>query len=191
MAGGSNFILDREQNLLEFSPTIKVVDQPTDTTVKGRHRDRNNPTRVTKKALPVDVLYDELHVDDKQDQPLKSGPEIRDRYFPGRPNTLTLPNQTNIDDERAEHLAESILRRKAREFFTVEGTTIGLPRLRPGQHVEVRGMRPPFDGFFYVTKTVHTYGPDGMRTRFSARRPGMPEPPFREPDNARGAGSGG
>jgi hypothetical protein len=41
-------------------------------------------------------------------------------------------------------------------------------------------MRPPFDGFYYVTKTTHTYGADGMRTKFSARRPGMVLPPYQE-----------
>ena len=60
--------------------------------------------------------------------------------------------------------------------MTIEGTTIGLPKLRPGNHVEIRGMRAPFDGFYYVTKTVHAFGADGFRTRFSAHRPGMPKP---------------
>ena len=77
-------------------------------------------------------------------------------------------------------LAEAQFRRKAREFFTIDGTTLGIPRLRPGNYVQITGMRPPFDGFFYVTKTVHTYGADGLRTKFSARRPGMVLPPYGE-----------
>jgi hypothetical protein len=39
-------------------------------------------------------------------------------------------------------------------------------------------MRPPFDGFYYVTRTVHTLGGDGYRTRITAARPGMPAPPY-------------
>jgi hypothetical protein len=174
------YVLRREQNLLDFAPTIKVIDQYTELVVKGRHRDRKKPERVVQAADPS-VLADELHIDPGQgDKPLLSGPQIRLKYFPGRKNKAQLPNQTNLDDERGRQLAESMLRKKAREFMTIDGTTIGLPRLRPGNHVEIRGMRPPFDGFYYVTKTVHSYGTDGLRTKFTARRPGMPEPPYGE-----------
>jgi hypothetical protein len=175
------FVLHREQHLIEFTPTIKVIDQYTEVVVKGRHRDRNRPERVTGPARP-DAVEEELHTDaERKDPPLKSGPAMREFFFPGRPNRTEAPNQTNLDPERARQAAAAMLRKKAREFMTVEGTTVGLPRLRPGNHVEIRGFRPPFDGFYYVTKTVHTYGADGMRTRFSARRPGMPEPPPRLP----------
>src|SRR5438034_6580778 len=64
--GGSGrdvFVLEREKNLLEFSPAIKVVDQPSEVTVKGRHRDRNKPERV-EGTVPISKLDDELHVPD-------------------------------------------------------------------------------------------------------------------------------
>ena len=173
------FTLRREQHLIEFTPTIKVVDQYTATVVKGRHRDPHRPERVVQPADPV-VVAEDMHIDPDLDRPLKSGPEIRKRYFNGRPNKAELANQPNLDPERAQQMAVAMLRKKAREFMTIEGTTIGLPRLRPGNHVEIRDFRPPFDGFYYVTKTVHTYGADGFRTRFSARRPGMPDPPYGE-----------
>ena len=41
-------------------------------------------------------------------------------------------------------------------------------------------MRPPFDGYYYVTQTVTTFGSDGLRTRLTACRPGMELPPYRE-----------
>lgn len=176
----TTFVLHREQNLISFSPKIKVVEQPSAVIVKGRHRDRNNPEPV--KAMAVSKqLADELHIDPaKGDAPLLSGPDFRAKYFSDRSNPQVAPNQTNMDPERAAWLAEVLLRKKAREFFIIDATTIGLPRLRPGQHVEIRGLRQPFDGFFYVTKTVHTYGPDGMRTKITGRRPGMPAPPYSE-----------
>jgi hypothetical protein len=179
-SAGDVFILQRDRNLLDFSPSIKVVDQPTKSIVKGRDRDRNNPVRITATVDPA-ILADELHPVDSDRPPLKltPGPLVRAHYFPNRnDNPLTSPNVTNIDAQRAHTMAEAALRKKAREFFTIEGTTIGLPRLRPGNHVQITGMRPPFDGFFYVTKTVHSFGGDGLRTKFSARRPGMPLPPY-------------
>lgn len=177
---GDVFVLQRDRNLIEFSPSIKVVDQPSLAEVKGRHRDRANPSKVTGTAVPS-VLSDELHPDDSTGalQPLVPGPLVRAKYFPNRTdNPWKSPNETNLDPARAKVLAEAKLRRKAREFFTIEGTTLGLPRLRPGNHVQITGMRPPFDGFYYVTKTVHTYGADGLRVKLSARRPGMVLPPY-------------
>jgi phage protein D len=71
-------------------------------------------------------------------------------------------------------MADAIYRKKAREFLKVDTVTIGLPRLRAGRHVEYRGMRAPFDGFYYVECSHHTYGDDGLRTHFTSRRAGMP-----------------
>ena len=148
--------------------------------MQGRHRDSEVTTPVDATATS-EVLESELFTDPAVDRvALSPGPDVREHFFPNRPNPLVLPNQTNLDDERGRHLALVALRRKAREFFAIEGKTIGLPRLRPGQHVEIRGMRPPFDGFFYLTRTVHSYGADGYTTAFTGRRPGMPLPPYDE-----------
>jgi phage protein D len=95
----------------------------------------------------------------------------------------------NLDQTRANWLALGLLRKKARELLTVNATTIGLPRLRPGRHVEIRGMRAPFDGFYYVTRTVHTFGSKGLQTEFSASRPGMELPPYRLQAGQTGAGA--
>jgi hypothetical protein len=173
------FRLDRERNMLEFSPTIKIVDQYSKAEVKGRHRDPLLAHEVRGQGTH-EVIADELHRDESVDGPLKSGPELRDAFFPNRPNPFPLPNQSNLDEVRADWYAKAVIRRKARELFTIEATTLGMPRLRPGRFVEVRGMRAPFDGFYYVTKTVHSYGTDGFRTKVTASRPGMEMPPYRE-----------
>lgn len=170
------YLLHRERTLLEFSPTIKVVDQYSEVTVRGRHRDPLLAHEVRGVAT-TEIIRNELHYDASIDGRLASGPEARERFFRNRqPNKYTVPNQSNLDQERADWYACTAIRKKAREFFTIEGATVGMPRLRPGRHVEIRGMRPPFDGFYYLTKTVHTLGADGYRTRFSASRPGMELP---------------
>jgi hypothetical protein len=178
------FRLDRERNLLAFTPTIKIVDQYSKAEVKGRHRDPLLAHEVVGVGTP-EIIADELHIDPALDGPLRSGPELREEFFRGRPNVFPVPNQSNLDEVRADWYAKTVIRRKAREVFTIEATTLGLPRLRPGRFVEIRGMRPPFDGFFYVTKTVHSYGGDGFRTKVTASRPGMELPPYRQ---QRGAG---
>jgi len=172
------FRLDRERNLLDFNPTIKVVDQYSKVEVKGRHRDPLLAKEVKGEATHT-ILSDELHVDASLDGVLSSGPEVRSKYFPGRDNKFSVANQSNLDEVRADWAAKAVIRKKARELFTIEATTLGVPRIRPGSHVEIRGMRAPFDGFYYVTKTVHTLGSDGYRTKISAARPGMELPPYK------------
>ena len=181
-SAGDVFVLNHDKNIIEFSPSIKVVDQPSTGVVQGRNRDRNNPGQITGNAHPS-KLIDELHAYAATGTPqaLTSGPDVRGHFFPNRTdNPMKSANESNLDQARADTLAEAKFRRKAREFFTIDGTTIGLPRLRPGNFILITGMRPPFDGYYYVTKTVHTYGADGMRTKFSARRPGMVLPPYQE-----------
>ena len=181
------FRLDRERNLLDFNPTIKVVDQYSAVEVKGRHRDPLL-AREVKGAATHTILSDELHRDKALDGALKSGPEVRHRFFGQRENRFTIQNQSNLDEVRADWFAKAVIRKKARELFTIEATTLGVPRIRPGSHVEIRGMRAPFDGFYYITKTVHTFGVDGYRTKITASRPGMELAPYGPTDEDRKKG---
>ncbi len=171
--GSETHVIELGKNLLEFTPSIKVLDQYSRVTVRGRHRDPQLPREVRGEATHA-ILAGELHA--VGGETLRTGPEVRDHFFPGRENRFTIANQSNLDEERASEMARSVIRKKARELFTVEMTTLGLPRLRPGRHVELRGMRKPFDGFFYVTKTVHTLNEQGYRTRITGQRPGLELP---------------
>jgi len=181
------YIVERGKNLIEFNPTLKVVDQYTSVTFCGHDHHWQSPTMIcetTPKSpnplLPFpapppdpDPLADELHIDaGRGDEPLVSGPEWRRRKFGLNPETQN--NQRGIDSERAQVMSDALYRQRARQFLKIDCVTLGLPRLRAGRYVEFRGMRAPFDGFYYVEESTHTYGDDGLRTHFTARRPGMP-----------------
>ena len=181
------YVVERGKNLIEFKPILKLVDQWTSVTFCGHDHQWQNPAMICKTVpqtpdplLPCpapganpDPLADELPIDTKRgDEPMVSGPEWRRRKFGLNPETKN--NQRGIDSERALVMADALYRQRAREFLKVECVTLGLPRLRAGRYVEFRGMRAPFDGFYYVEKSEHIYGDDGFRTYFTARRPGMP-----------------
>jgi Bacteriophage probable baseplate hub protein len=172
------YTLERDRNLISFKPKLSVAKQYTDVEVRGRHRDPQQPVEVLGRAA-VDQLTDELHIDAAQDGNLSTAREVRRFFFPNQENRAGPPNVTNLDQTRADWYALALLRKNARELLTVQGTTLGLPRLRPGRHVEIRGMRAPFDGFYYVTQTVHTLSGKGLQTAFTASRPGMELPPYR------------
>jgi hypothetical protein len=178
------YVLEQGKNLIKFKPTFKVLDQYTEVKVKGRHRVRSRPQLVQQPALPA-ILSDELYHDSSLgDGALTPGPDVRthylSRYFNAHMarNINQLPNQTNIDEERASAMAKAVMRQKSREFLSITGTTIGMPQLRPGIYVEIRKMRQPFDGFYYVEKTITSYEKKGFTTQFTARRPGMQLPPY-------------
>lgn len=177
------YVVERGKNMLEFAPDLHVVDQFTSVTVTGRDHVQTSPNQVSGTSPPVgpppEPLDDELHRDvARGDPPLVSGPEWRRKLY--GPNPHNEVNQRGLDKERAEFMADALYRNRARKFLRIDTHTIGLPKLRPGRYVEIAGMRPPFDGFYYVEKSVHTYGKDGLRTHFEARRPGMPFPPYNE-----------
>jgi hypothetical protein len=170
------YVVERGKNLIEFNPTLKVVDQLTSVTCCGHDHHWQTPEMIgetTPDKKDPFPLTDELYTDpSRKDEPLVSGPEWRLRKF--GPNPDTQINQRGIDCERAKVMSDAFYRKRAREFLKVQCVTVGLPLLRAGRYVEFRGMRAPFDGFYYVEESTHTYGENGLLTHFTARRPGMP-----------------
>ncbi len=73
--------------------------------------------------------------------------------------------------EEAQKLAESLLHEKANQFLTGEGKVIGLPGLRPGDIVELRGLGTRFSGNYKVISVSHSLGADGFTTTFGVQRP--------------------
>ncbi len=178
--GAPSFVVDLAWgiNLLEFSPRLKVWDLVTAVTARGR-----NPATVER-------INHEIHDPAEVDQIVNAdlgriagGPmlvpatELRRTFFQDLPSDAPLDvDFTNLGPQRARIMAESKLREKARELIAVEATTIGFPSLRAGIHVDISGMYAPFDGLYYVTQAVHSFGAAGYRTQLSLRRPGLVHP---------------
>ena len=78
-----------------------------------------------------------------------------------------------LSSDSAQAYADAEMRRRARAFVTVEGTTAGSPDLVPGARLDLRRVGGPFEGDGYrVTFAHHSYDPTtGYRTRFRAERP--------------------
>lgn len=158
------------RDLVDFTPKFKVWEVYTRATASGR-----NPRRRARAVESVEAsdLTMDLHPAPGGAAPI-SALQARDRYFPGESNKNELNIAvTNLDAARARQAAVAGLRKQARQFLTAEATTIGFTRLRPGIHVNIKGMYAPFDGIYYVTQAVHTLDSGGYITRCSLRRPGM------------------
>ncbi|MEZ4399292.1 MAG: hypothetical protein R3B06_04690 [Kofleriaceae bacterium] len=188
------------KNLIEFTPTFKVYDMPTQAEAFGtnhgaraRSSQRLTPTELTSlmtAELPASDSYPGVTP--------RHAVDARRDYF-GDTGAGAENNQStagsNLDGPRLKLKAGAEFLKKVREFMTADGQTLGLPRLRPGQYLDIVGLRPPFDGYYYVTRTVHSLDSSGYKTQFTVRRPGMlpPEnylPPPAAPPPAAGPDAG-
>lgn len=80
-------------------------------------------------------------------------------------------------DDEARHLAEALLRERARRFLCGRGVTKGTPSLRVGGRVEIVDLGPRFSGIYYVAELRHRYDRSaGYRTHFLAERAELGDP---------------
>jgi phage protein D len=163
------------RDLLEFKPKFKGWDIYTHATSGGSHPTRRQALREIVNASEIDS---DLHTVPGGDVPI-SAIEAHRMYFSregaedGNPKSI---DTRNLDSDRIRLKATAELRRSAREFLTAEASLIGTPKLRPGIHVNIKGLYAPFDGIYYVTQSTHTIDSAGYRTRIKLRRPGMLDP---------------
>ena len=78
-------------------------------------------------------------------------------------------DQPVTSQEEAKALAIALLRERAYSYITATGQVIGIPDLRPGNNIEVKGVGKRFCGTYYVTKVEHTLGSSGYLTGFTVR----------------------
>jgi len=93
----------------------------------------------------------------------QSGPEVTEQAFgSGEEVRERTPVRSQ---EEADQLAQAIWNDRTRRFLTGSGTMIGLPTLRVGQVIELRGLGL-FNGKYRLTTVNHTLDSGGYSTRF-------------------------
>lgn len=179
--GEFHYVLRWGRSLVEFNPRLKVFDMPTSAEAVGTSPGRRARSSQRLTGSEIDGLFrDELPVSPNYpDLQPTTAVAARTDYF-GTAGVSDENNDSsqgsNLDEPRLKRKAVASFLRRVREFLTADGKVIGLPRLRPGTYVDIVGLRPPFDGYYYVTKTVHSLDASGYTTQFSLRRPGMLPP---------------
>lgn len=148
------------ENLVSFNPTINLSRQVSKITVRGWN-DR------TKQAIVATAEAKDLPKAGKT-QGGKSGPEAVEKSMEGK-HEVVVDVPINSEEE-ARWLAYALLAERAEQFITGTGQAIGLPDLRPGDNVEMKGLGERFDGPYYVTKVEHVINESGYRTQFDVRR---------------------
>jgi phage protein D len=77
-----------------------------------------------------------------------------------------------VDASDAEKLAIARYNTQLVEFVTGEGRCQGIPGLRAGKNIDIKGLGR-FSGTYYVTSTTHIIGSHGYDTSFKVRRVGV------------------
>jgi phage protein D len=144
-------------SLTDFKPTLSTANQVRSVTVR-------NWNRRTNRRIEARVGLDDAGIDINADLIsllTRDGCDPRDDVMVDEPM---------FTPEQAQRRALAILSDKLKEMVTAEGTTVGLPDLRAGQRVEIRGVGSRFSGTYFVTESTHTINDSGYVTRFTARR---------------------
>lgn len=168
------------KNLIELKPKLKVWEMPTSASGSGSHPDRRGRANVqlTEAELKIEIQA-ELPRSTRYDAAPVDAITARKDFFDavGDPaENADASHGSGLDEPRLKMKLRAQAMKKVREFMTADGSTIGIPMLRPGIYVHIIGLRPPFDGFYYVTQAVHAFDASGYKTSFTLRRPGMLPP---------------
>ena len=146
------------KNMTSFTPELTAARQVSQVTVKGW--DAKKKELITATATKADLAG--------KKSAGTSGPEVAETKLNKKEEIVVdWPVQSK---EEAKALAVSLLRERAYEFLKATGQVIGLPDMRPGDNVNIKGVGKRFSGQYYVTRVEHTIGNNGYTTGFTVRR---------------------
>lgn len=144
-------------SLMDFKPTLSTAKQVKSVEVRSWNRQTNRAIRakVDLKNPAIKVNADLL--------PLLTQPGAQ-------PREEVVANEPQATPQQAQRRALALLSDRLKEMVTAQGTTVGLPDLRAGQKIRIKGVGSRFSGVYFVTDTTHTIADAGYTTRFTARR---------------------
>ena len=153
------------RELREFSALADLAGQRTSVTVGGWDVAGKSAlsAQATDSAISGEVGGDE------------SGVSILKSKLGDRKDAIA--HGVPINQQEAQARADAYFRGIARRFVTAQGVAEPDPPLRVGASAELSGLGPLFSGKYYVAGVRHVFdGAKGLRTEFTAERPGLGRP---------------
>ena len=149
------FQLEWGKSLVEFHPTLTTANQVKSVTVHGWNRN-------TKKPIVETATLD--------DPRLNRNKDLYGLLQKNDPREAKVVKEPVFSTKQAKDRAFSILSDCQKKMVQASVTTVGLPDLRAGRQVLIKGVGARFSGLYFVTDTTHTIGSNGYLTKFNARR---------------------
>jgi len=149
------YILDWGVSLMSFQPTLQCANQVAELTVRGWNPQKKKPIKVTVKRSEIKGIVTPSELGVTEPDLTKKIEIVVDR-----------PIQNEAE---AKLLATNRLRKIGEVLVEAKGKTVGVPDLRAGSKVEIRGLGTRFSGTYLVTGTTHSIGEGGYTTEFTGR----------------------
>jgi uncharacterized protein len=145
--------------LKSFSPDMSAMQQVHKVTVRGW--DPANKQAIVGTAGKGD--------EDATDMGNSTGADILQSRFNLQREHVRV-NLPVASQAEADAMAKAIYNERAMQLVGGSGSTIGVPGMKSGIVVELRGLGPRFSGMYYVKQATHTIGSGGYSTDFTVQR---------------------
>jgi len=153
------YSLEYGQSLKSFKPTLDLTKPVSKVEVRGNH-DFASDKDIVGKAGPGD----ELGGGSGQ----KTAAQLAAEWLGSQAvEVVSKPVKTQ---KEADDLAKAIYNQKLAKACTGDASSVGIPDLRAGKVVELKGLGPLFSGQYKITKSTHTLDEKGYQTAFSVER---------------------
>lgn len=149
------FELHWGRSLIDFKPTLTTANQVRSVTVNGWNRRTKQP------------ISEKVTLDDPK---IRQNKDLHELLKQCDPREDVVVDEPVFTKEQAKNRALAILTDRQKEMVKASGTTVGLPDLRAGKKVVIKGLGARFSGTYFITDTTHTIGGSGYTTKFNARR---------------------
>jgi phage protein D len=150
------------RTLLSFTPVMSAAAQVSEVVARGADPDGDGK----KKAVEAVKKWSDLDwVEDAFGPTGLAALEAVGRDF----REIIKPDDVHTQED-AEKAAMARLTEMANGLITGSGTAVGLPELRAGKTISIKGLGARFDGIYRLTQTTHTIGGSGYGTSFQARK---------------------
>jgi hypothetical protein len=158
---GAQLQMAYNRQIRHFTVLADLAGQRTGVTVAGW--DVAGKSRLNFEATDS-VISGELNGD-------LGGASILASAFSERKESLvhTVPITSQITQAEAE----AYFKMCARRFVVGRGVAEADARLRVGSSVDIQGLGPLFNGKYYLSEVRHVFDAEGLRTEFTAERPGI------------------
>ena len=156
---GDEIELEWGKSLIQFTPTLKLKDQVSSVIVRGWNASESGANR----TIEGEATWDDLTIDMPDSQLLEQ------ISFASENSTEEITDQPVPSQEAAEELALATLRRIVQGVITGSGSSVGVPALRAGSRILLKGLGLRYSHTYIVTTTTHKIDNSGYITEFSGR----------------------
>lgn len=149
------YIVEWGKSLISFQPTLQFANQVAEVTVRGWNPQTKKEIKVTVKRSEIKGIVTPSELGVSENDLAKKSDIVIDRPVK--------------DEAAARLLATNRLKKINEALVEAKGKTIGVPDLRAGSKVEIRGVGERFAGIYLITSTTHSIGDGGYTTDFTGK----------------------